>query len=132
MTSYIEKISQTQVAPDLFTEVVAMFADMPEADRSAFEARTFHLHELVKRKGLKRDTAIAINFRLEALAHIENDVLLRCWRIPGKTPDHYYVHDSVVRAAAEEPLIERNNAVTFDRENFCRRVLAIAEAMGQA
>jgi len=42
------------------------------------------------------------------------------------------VHDELVRAAAEEPMIQVDEEVVFDADSFHRRLLALAEMHGEA
>lgn len=95
-----------------------------------------HLFELLNRKGFGADTgalAVAINFRLEALARLLADDRLRGWSMPGTKPGMDFIHADLIKAAADEPVIEdAAGQAAFDAENFRRRVLANAGTRGQA
>jgi hypothetical protein len=76
---------------------------------------------------------MAIDFRLQALARLRKDSVLRGWSIPGAEPGLRYIHADVLKAAAQEPIIEDEaKQAAFDAESFRRRVLANAEARGRA
>jgi hypothetical protein len=53
--------------------------------------------------------------------------------MPGSQPGMHYIHADLVKAAAEEPIIEDGaGQAAFDVESFQRRVLANAKTRGQA
>jgi hypothetical protein len=136
MSSFLRQVNRTAVSAELLGEVLKMHAEMPAEDRPVFEARAVRLFELLDRKGLDRNRgslAIAIDFRLTALARLHSDKILRGWSMPGTEPGMDYVHGDLVKAAAEEPLIEdAQGQATFDVESFRRRVLANADTRGRA
>jgi len=113
-----------------------MHAAMPAEDRGVFEARAIRLFKLLERKGLgdnRATLAMAIDFRLQALARLQKDSVLRGWSIPGAEPGLEYIHADVLKAAAQEPIIEDEaKQAAFDAESFRHRVLANAEARGRA
>lgn len=113
-----------------------MHAAMPTEDRSVFEARAIRLFELLEDKGLgrnRRALAIAIEFRLEALTKLHNDIALRAWTLPSGEPGMDYISADLLAAAAEEPLIEdAQGRAAFDVESFRRRVLSKSDLKGSA
>lgn len=73
------------------------------------------------------EEAAALIFRMQALAKLIEDEPLPGWTFP-KAPDGSITTDQeVFKAAAMEPLIEREGHLVFDRESFTRRVLKIAD-----
>lgn len=137
MSDYLQRVNQETVAPELLREVLTMYALMPAEDRSVFEARAFRLFELLQARGLAADSDLpmAIEFRLEALASLQGERALGAWTLPGKQGGDgaVYVHADLVKAAAEEPLVETNaGRPGFDPDSFKRRVLAISDMRGTA
>jgi hypothetical protein len=112
-----------------------MHGAVPAEDRPVFEARAIQIFELLERKKLKDQDAlaVAINFRLEALARLCRDGALRGWCLPGDEPGAEFIHADALKAAAQEPLIEdAAGQVAFDADSFQRRILANAKSRGQA
>src|SRR5262245_10522172 len=98
---------QPQPARLEFAALTVCHAEMPAEDRPVFEARAIRLFELLDRKGLGKDMgalAVAINFRLEALARLHANSMLRGWSMLDSEPGMNYIHAYLVKAAAEEPL----------------------------
>jgi hypothetical protein len=136
MTSFLERVNRTSVSASLLGEVIEMHSAMSAEDRPVFEVRVIRLFELLDRKGLTQDRgalATAIDFRLTALARLQSDDPVRGWSMPGGEPGVQFIHADLVKAAAEEPMIEdAAGQAAFDAESFRRRVLANAEARGHA
>ena len=131
MMGFLDRVNRTKVSAHLLVEVLQMHAAMAPEDRPLFEARAFHIFELLKSKGVRTNRiaslATAINFRLMALARLERDAALRGWSIPRQEPGASLISGEVVKAAAEEPLIEKaEKQAAFDAESFRRRVLRLA------
>jgi hypothetical protein len=132
--AYLDRVNRTTVSAELLGEVIEMHAGMPAEDRPALEARAIRLFELLERKKLKTPAtlAMAINLRLEAFARLCGDDRLRGW-LRGDGPGAAFIHADVLKAAANEPLIEdAAGRVAFDADSFHRRVLANAECRGTA
>jgi hypothetical protein len=137
MSRFLKRVNRTPVAVELLIEALEMHDAMPPKDRSVFEARAFGLFQMLKRKGLSGDNigklAMAIDFRLAALARVICDGDARGWVLPSTTPGADSVHSDLLQAAAEEPLIEGpDGRASFNVQNFQRRVLRIAESQGNA
>jgi hypothetical protein len=137
MADFLEKVNRTKVSTELLVEVLHMHAAMAPEDRPVFEARAFHIFELLKSKGVRANRiaslATAINIRLMALARLERAAALRGWSMPRQEPGASLISGDAVRAAAEEPLIENaEKQAVFDAESFRRRVLSMAEPDGRA
>jgi hypothetical protein len=137
MAGYLDSVNRTKVMPELLCEVLQMHAAMPPEDRRVFEARAFRVFELLKSKGLRANRiaslATAIDFRLTALARLQQDAGLRGWSMPGQEPGAVSISTDVLKAVAEEPLIENaEGQAAFDAESFKRRILANAEPDGRA
>ena len=138
MSEHLGRINREEVTPELLGEVLALYARMEPEDRRVFEARMFRLFELLRERrlgGAESDLAIAIEFRLEALAALQGDHALSAWTLPGRQGGDGadYVHADLVKAAAEEPLIETGTGrPRFDLASFRERVLASAGPRGNA
>jgi hypothetical protein len=66
------------------------------------------------------------------LARLQKDQVLRGWTMPGTEAGMDYIHADLLKAAAEEPLIERRGQAVFDVRSFRDRVLANAQVRGNA
>jgi hypothetical protein len=130
----LKRANETKVDPQLMGEILEAVADLPADDRD-FEGTTIEIvkrvHELDLPDEQRGDLAMAINFRLMALARLMEKGGGRGWTAPGKE-GCTFVHEELVQAAAEEPMIEVESQITFDPESFHRRLLALAEPHGEA
>jgi hypothetical protein len=132
----LERANRARVTPDLLDEVLVMHANLPPADRASFEVRTIRTFQMLDEKGLhdeRADLAIAIEFRLAAMARVLEAGQANGWTLPSAEAGAELVHPSLVRGAAEEPLIEdASGGASFNPESFRRRVLAITQPKGTA
>jgi len=128
----IKRVNKQKVDPDLMKAVLEEVAGEPV--KRGFEGTTFEIFQRVSELGLperqRTDLALAVSFRLQALARLMEDGGGRGWTLPGE-PGCTFVHEELVRAAAEEPMIEVNNQVAFDPMSLHRRLLALAEMHGE-
>lgn len=136
-SSFLAQVNRTKVPADVLALMLERHADMEADRRGVFESRAFELFELLKERGYsgKRhsDLALAITFRLEALARIVAGDEARGWTLPGTERGQTFVHADLLRAAVEEPLIEgTEHRVTFNPDSFRERVLRHAKAEGRA
>jgi hypothetical protein len=137
MAGYLQQINRIKVRPELLREVIEMHAGMAPEDRPVFEARAFRMFELLKEKGIRpnrvSDVAIAIEFRMKALARLQRDAALREWSLPSRELGAMAISIDIITAAAEEELIESDKGeAVFDPESFRRRMLARLEPDGHA
>jgi len=135
--AFLDRVNRTPVSPKLLGEAVELFANMPPEDRPVFEARVIQLFEFLKDKGFTgrrhSDLALAINFRITAIAQLVRGDHVKGWTLPDREEGVTHLHADVIKAAAKEPLIEySDNAVAFDENSFVRRVLHVAQARGRA
>jgi hypothetical protein len=134
---FLERVNRTPVSPKLLGEAMELHANMAPEDRPVFEARAFQLFEFLKEKGFTgrrhSDLALAINFRLTALARLVQGDHVKGWTLANREEGVTLLHADVLSAAAKEALIEdRDNAVAFDTNSFVRRVLHVAQPRGRA
>jgi hypothetical protein len=104
---------------------------------TVLEARMLCIVQVLSEKAVKADRhadlSIAIELRLEALARLLKADTTRGWTMPGMEPGATSVNFDLLRAAAQEPVIEgQDGHCTFDADSFQRRVLAIADARASA
>ena len=135
--SVLKRLNRTPVSSALLGEAMELHSNMPVHDRPVFEARAFELFRFLTEKGFKdrrlADLALAINFRLTALAHLVKGDGARGWTLPGETEGLSYLHADVLKAAAKEPMLEdAEGQASFDRTAFAQHVLRLASARGQA
>ena len=136
MTDVLNRVNQTKLAAELLGDAAEMHAGLPADDRNSFEGRAISLFKMLDRRGLGRkraDLAIAIDFRLTALARLLQDRQVRGWTLPAGHDGADFVHPDLIRAAAEEPVIEdANGQPAFDPESFRNRVLRLTGTQGKA
>ncbi len=84
----LKRASRTRVSPELLGEALEVHASMPPEDRSVFEASALRMFEMPKDKGFSdrrlSDLAVAINFRLTALARLVKGDHARGWTMDGQ------------------------------------------------
>ena len=136
MSAFLDRVNKTTVTPEVLGEVLEMHAAMKPKDRRVYEVRAIRLFELLKSKGLEdegSDLSLAITFRLEALARLNGEPGLRAWTMPGGKKGMDYIHVDLLKAAAEEPLIEdAQQQAAFDVDGFEKRMLFLAKMRGGA
>lgn len=87
------------------------------------EARTHVLARMFKGQGYK---AIAVGFRLEAMARVIRSGRIRRWVLPN------IVCEVVFLAAAKEPILFTKNEWFFEQDSFVTSVLEHAHVDGHA
>ena len=136
MTDVLNRVNQTELAAELLKDAAEMHARLPADDHRSFEGRAISLFKMLDRKGLsaqRADLALAIDFRLTALARLMQDRQVRGWTLPAGQAGADFVHPNLIRAAAEEPVIEdANGQPAFDPESFRNRVLLLTGTRGEA
>lgn len=134
--SFLDRINATRVSPELLGDAIQMHAAMPPEDRKVHELRILRLIELLDEKGFRdqqhKDLAIAIDFRLQALARAVADQEARGWTIPAPNGAEF-VHVDVLCVAAVEPMIEAGERhIAFDPVRFRAKLLEISAPLGRA
>jgi hypothetical protein len=128
-------INRTAVSAELLGEVMMMYAEIAPEERG-FEARAERVVALLTKKGHgeKRGLlAMAVMIRLMALDAILADKEVQDWTLPGAEPGVTYVHSALLKAAAEETVVEGSKGQPmFDPANFRQRVLQMAATGGRA
>ena len=130
-----DDINRTAVSAELLGEVMMMYGEIAPEERG-FEARAERVVALLTKKGHGEKPgplAMAIMIRLMALDAILESSKVQGWTLPGAEPGVTYVHSALLRAAAEETVIEGSKGQPmFDTANFRRRVLQMAATGGRA
>lgn len=132
----LKRVNRTPVSAALLGEALERHSAMPSKDRPVFEAQALALFRLLEEKGFTgnrlSDLALAINFRLTALARLVKGDQVRGWTLPGDEAGAIFLHVDVLKAAAEEPLIEdAEGRAVFDGPAFARHVLRVAQVRGR-
>lgn len=137
MSEFLDRINRTKVPPDLLAEIMARYAAMAPSQRGSFEARALELVQLLDAKGFgeerKSDLLLAIQFRMEALAHCALDSAAQGWTLPGMESGQVLLHADLIQAAAEVPLTEDHlKRVVFDYASLRERTLLLVRPDGRA
>lgn len=121
---FFDQIKRYELDPELLMGTLEAIADMEPEDRKSFEGRTITIirfvHERDVSDGDRPDAAMAINFRLMALAKLDLPAFVAD-RKDG--PD--LLHEDVLRCAAQEPLVRDGEDLSFDRRHFTKRLADI-------
>jgi hypothetical protein len=132
----LDRANRTPVPPELLVEAIELFAEMPCEEQSVLDLRTLRLVELLRTKGFSgrrhADLVVAIIFRSSALAHLVRCEPVNGWIVSAEQRGITRLHAELIRAAAEEALIEDPDSVaTFDLRSFSRRILDLAQPQGR-
>jgi len=124
------QINRYQLDPELLMCALEAIADMDPEDRKSFEGRTITIIRLVHERDIpdeeRSDAAMAINFRLMALAKLDVPAF-PIWRIAAEgKEDPDLLHEDVVQCAAEEPLVRDGEDLSFERGRFTERLADIS------
>jgi hypothetical protein len=135
--SFLKRVNRTPVSSTILGEAMERHSNMPVEDRGMFEAIAFEMFRYLTEKGFEgnrlSDLAVAINFRLTALARLVQGDQVRGWTLPGDTDGLTYLHADVLKAAAKEPLTEDDKGqAVFDGPAFAQHVLRVSAARGRA
>lgn len=133
----LRQVNRTKIKPELIGEVMKMHANLPPEDRGIFELRVLAITQLLADKGFKgrrhADMALAIEFRLTALARLLQEQEVRGWTRPGEERGQEYLNAVLIRAAATEPLIKSaDDQLCFDPKSFRKCILRLAKPKGRA
>jgi len=127
--------TQQPVLFKLLAAAVEAIAKLPERDRNNPASRAvalLHMMDVQQVPSASRgDLLMAIQFRLEALARLQDQPSYRAWSIKNGSSGRYYVHADLVAAAAGAPLLMTGLVARFEPQSFFKRVIEIAEAGGR-
>lgn len=137
MSEFLDRINRTRVPPDLLAEIMARYAAMAPSERGSLEARALELIQLLESKrlsqDLRADLLLAVQFRMEALAHCALDSAAEGWTLPGMEAGQVLMHADLIKAAAEMPLVEDHlKRVVFDYAGLKERTLLLVRPDGRA
>jgi len=116
--------------------VTILWASLSSDDWKDFDGRLAHVVDLVSKKGFGEAApmlAMAVALRLMALDAMVVDPANRGWLVAGPRDGITYIHGDLVKAAAEEILLEGpRGEPTFEPESFRARLMKLAAVRGQA
>ena len=130
MNKIVERIWRTQVTTDDLRMGLEALNDLPQEDRRDLTARALCLFRVFDGEPDLASKTAAVDWRFEALARLSHRPELRAWSIP---PDHMgkmMISETVLEAAAAEPLISVDDRPAFDPECFFKRLLALSGTDG--
>ncbi len=129
----LDRINEPAVTPEILGEAMQAIAELPEDDRRDMTATMIAIFRFVDdlKDVDKEGLSLAIYWRLAALARLTADGALRGFARPGLAGAEW-LHEDVIRCAAELPVIEVGDDITFDEAAFQARLLAIASPEGSA
>lgn len=124
----LERANRAAVKKEDIIEFVTEIGERG-SDRRDFEGRAFVLMQLHKGNP---DKSLAIEFRMEALAHMLGGAEPTTWTLPARPDGAVMTTEPVFAAAAVQPLIEVDGRPGFERDAFFDKVLELCEAGGNA
>ncbi|MEW6330271.1 MAG: hypothetical protein AB1560_02320 [Pseudomonadota bacterium] len=125
-------------AVDSVNNIVVSFDDLWDiaADAEGVDAESRNLETLMyiiaRRFKNEPQKAGAVLLRMQALAGLLIKEGVPSWTLPQQPDGAIPTQESVLAAAAVQPLIEVGNNVTFEREPFLKKVLELSETEGHA
>lgn len=134
---YVDRVNKTTLDPALLIEASGLHPDS-STDHFDFTDATIATTELLAQKGiqgrLRQDFLLAIQFRMTALAAILESGAPEAngFSFRDQKSGAVFINDTLFKAAACVPLIERDNQAHFDRRVFFEEVLRISETSGGA
>ena len=129
MPGIVRRILGAKVSAADLARALEAIEELPPEDRTDLAARVVCLIEAFAEPGRHEVSArvAAIDWRLQALAGLAGRPEFRNWPLPGGTGK---IATNVLKAAAIEPLIEREGEPSFNPESFLERLLAMTEEKG--
>jgi hypothetical protein len=124
----LERVNCTAVSKSDILQFVKELAKR-EAGDSDFEGRAILLARF---HSGNPDKAIAIEFRMEALARLLGGTEPKAWTLPPLPDGAVPTSEPVFAAAAVQPLIEVGGRPGFERSAFFAKVLELASVGGNA
>lgn len=130
----LENVNATALSPELLMAALVAIDEMPPEDRPDMTARMMVVISTLQREAPEADRAglaMAVNFRLTALAHLMTSERLAGFKQPGGL-DYELISEDVVRTAAVVPLRMIDDELSFDPHQFRDHLLSIASPAGKA
>jgi hypothetical protein len=133
----VSRVNRVTVSAALLAEVMRLQMGELPGGRPEPEAQMLRVFQLLIAKGVSPgrigEFATAVDFRLTALARLQQAAGLRGWPASGCASGVSAVPSEILTAAATEPLIEdADGEPAFDEHAFRRRLLAAVKADGSA
>jgi hypothetical protein len=130
----LKRLNKTAVTAEQLGDVMKAVAALPKEDRG-FEGSTFAVVKYAAEQKLpqtkRQALVLALNFRLAALARLMDAHPLPGFTRPGSDGAEW-LHEDVIRCAAEMPLLMIDDDFVFDAVPFREHLLAIATPAGGA
>jgi hypothetical protein len=137
LADILERVNRVRVTAELIGSALHAQIGRPPLGRSPEEAAMLRIYQLLLNKGYRarelRMIAIAIEFRLTALANLIANEGFQAWSVPRDAALPAVITLEMLQAVAAEPLIEDGEGqAAFRLESFLRRVLTNTGSNGQA
>jgi hypothetical protein len=124
----LARANRAVVSKEDILEFVEELSEHEASDRD-FEGRAILLAQL---HSGEPDKALAIEFRMHALARLFGDEHPRGWTLPEMPDGSVLTKEPVFAAAAVQPLTLKDGEVAFERDAFLDKVLELADEEGAA
>jgi len=125
--------------PRLMKDMLACLDAMPPEQRENYSRRVFALIEIIEDLPAAdpvmncANILLAFEFRMEALLRLREQPEYHRWALQmgkGGAPD--LIDETLIKAAAAQPLIESDHLPAFEPVAFFTKVLEVSKAAGQA
>jgi hypothetical protein len=140
-----EQIRNVEVTADDMKTAMAAVAELPEEDRSDWEAfniavmkafgfLTGEKQERDEEYFKRMNKMVAVQMRLEAMFALVDKERFKAWTMKADEPGAIFFNEYFLRATAVSPILggEKGEICHFDEENFARLMLEISEVEGKA
>jgi len=128
MTGFLQRGAKKTIPAELLSAAVEAVAKLPEEERRDRTSRVVALLRIMDAHKVpsahRGDLSRAIQFRLQALAALQDQPSYRAWSRKRS------MHAALIEAAASVPLFVTDRVASFEPQSFFKRVLEIAEARG--
>lgn len=118
--------------PALFVEAYSAALERRREGGKALDLEDNFFAVIGRLKGLEPSQAVAIMFRLKALAFVVHERSADSWVLRTGAVDHVLIATAVIRAAATARLVEVGREVRFDLDDLLATALGEADQQGSA
>lgn len=136
----MKRLNEAPLTPELMKRLMTTLENMPSDQRADFTGRGLGLIRFLEEVFPGQETAerasvlTAFEFRMQALVRLRSRPEYRAWSLQQaeRVGEPDLIHEVLIEAAAQEPLIQRRQRPAFDPVSFFKRVLALSDAEGRA
>ena len=134
----VDKAMNTPLDPAMLKRALIEFSNMETEDRKDFTARAVTMIRILDQEenietGERAWMAMAVEWRLEALARLQSTPQFRRYSTGQDEEGADWIRADMIELAATEPLIRIDDySVTFDAETFFQKLLASDAPEGSA